>query len=206
MDFEFTILKKSLELELAYEDRTMSIFLFLVFGVVTLLILIYNSVDYRQLLIITTLFIGVAVFLIRGKLNSKTASEIIKEHTIGTLSINQDPFEIRDASQNVLIDGDFEGSITMKYDGYYQEVVGTEEDSAIYYGTKNQIIIKDSQREKRFIVHLKDQEDKKKFQKVTELLHSQKNIEVKEFTRGQRTYLGKQLNYKEIQEFKAYKR
>ena len=205
MIFEFTTLKKSLELDLAYEDRTSSIILFLFFGIVTLLILLYNAVDDRQLLMITTLFIGAAVFLIRDKSKAKSASEIIKDHTTGTLSLNQDPFEIRDEYQNLLIDRDFEGIITMKYDGYYKEVVGTEEDSTIYYGTKNQIIIKDFQKEKKFIVYLKDQEEKKKFQKATAMLHS-KNIEVKEFTRGERTYLGKKLNYKEIQEFKARKR
>lgn len=189
-----------MELELAYKDRTLPIFLLLAFGVVIFLFLT-KSVNYKLLSIIATLIVIGAVYLFKRKSNSTSASEIVEQHTIGKLSVYQDPFEIRDESQNIIIGADFNGSISMKCEGYYKEVVGTDEDYVTYYGSSNQILIKGLQKEKKFIVYLKNQEEKKKFQQLTEILHS-KNIEVKEFTRGERTYLGKKLNYKEIQAFK----
>ncbi|MBK8623768.1 MAG: hypothetical protein IPN79_18920 [Saprospiraceae bacterium] len=196
---EFDILNRSLETELTHENRSKPLILFLFFGLigVFLIPIIGNSDSILAFVLIVTVIGIVVKFSSAGK----SESEIINKNLIGKLYVNIDPFYLKDDIGNVLLDNTFKGKVILKYEGYNTEIEGWGRNPNIYFGTKNRILIKGSNFERSFFIYLEGTVGKNKFFKLSEILINS-GIKVEEYTRGERTYLSKKLNYTEIQELK----
>ena len=200
MNLEFDILKKPLEAELTHEDRTKPRFLF--FGIIIVVIFllpISNNDNFFFLKIFVSIIL--LIILLKKNTNRRSELDIIKENLVDKLIVQAEPFKIVNSLGENIIGNDFEGNIIIKYEGYFKEIEGNTRNPNVYYGTQNQIIINNSGSKKRYFIYIKGSEGRRNFFKLVELLFSN-NIEFKEFSRGERTYFGKKLNYKEIQKLK----
>lgn len=98
-------------------------------------------------------------------------------------------------------------SIKMDYQGFFSQgnqmlKVILSNYADFYFGTSNKIIIETISDSKiKAYLFLKDKSEKKLFYDLIELANK-KNISVEETFRGKRSYGGKLLNYKQIQEYK----
>jgi hypothetical protein len=210
LNIEFDILKKPLEIELSHEDRTKPIFLFILIELIIAFIVFQSENNVLLLFLIIPVIVFIVFF---EKRKDRSELEIINQHLIGKLIVQEKPFKILNTLGDKTLGEDFKGVITIKYDGYFKEVVRSNSDNIvyfssgtpnIYYGTQNQIIINDSGIQKRYYIYLEGIKEKKKFYDLAKILFLNK-IDVKEFSRGERTYLGKKLSYREIQKLKNNK-
>ncbi|MEN0045804.1 MAG: hypothetical protein AAF806_01960 [Bacteroidota bacterium] len=198
-DLKFDVLRKCIEAELSYEDRTKPRFLLLLWAVIAIFIVPIPN-EGVLLLIKPLLTIGVIVLSIRTNLNKKSDLDLIQETIFGELVVDKQNLLIH-FSDEILIDKSFTGTVVMNYEGYYKEVIGGRKHPNIHYGTKNQIVIDLGAKKKSFYIFLKGKNGRKCFYELANFLFD-KGIDVKEYTRGERTYFGEKLKYREIQQLK----
>lgn len=203
MNLEFNLIKKPIEKELAQKGSPHQLFLVLVFTIVlTILLTIFNVEP--PLIAAILAFSLITITIIKMTSNTKSELEIIKENLIGKLIITQNPFHITTNTEENIVDKNFKGFVTLKYEGYYNEVVGNSKYPNVYFGTNNKITFHDIGNEKTFYIYLYGSGDKKKFDKISNILTSN-HIDTKEYTKGVRTYSGQQLDFREIQALRKNK-
>lgn len=206
MDLAFKILRRPVEAELSHEQRTkpMLMFLFLAVSSILLPINFANFSTYAKFIfVLIPIFFLIAVkifFRDNSFVTEQDTDKIIRENIVGEIVFSDNPLTIKITHKNEIIKN-FKGIVYLKYAGYYEEVEGSTKNAPIYYGTKNEIILEENNKKRKFYIFLEDENGKNTFDNLAVLL-TQHKLEVKEFYRGERVYLGKKLNYKEIQEFK----
>ncbi|HMR88253.1 MAG TPA: hypothetical protein PKD51_08870 [Saprospiraceae bacterium] len=200
MNLEFNLIKQPLEKVLAQKGSTHLILLFLLFTIILTILLTLFNFEPAFIAVIIAFFL-ITTTIIKMTANTKTELEIINENLDGKLIITQNPFQISTNTGENIVDENFKGFVTLKYEGFYHEVQGNSKYPNVYFGTNNKITFHDAGNEKTFYIYLYGSGDKKKFDKIANILNSN-NIDTKEYTKGVRTYYGQELSYTEIQELK----
>ena len=153
-----------------------------------------------NLMIVGIIYLGLSYLL--SKLLQKSNEEIIQEFNtqiIGKIKLEDDKIEI------LLNENESQPNARnineIKINSYFGEVTGYGRYQELHYGTDTTIKLKVNEKIKILNVFIRDEEDRAKFKSIsTWCLKMNKNY--KEYTKNERTYNGKKLNFEEIQELK----
>lgn len=199
-------------LKRAYEVYLRQQFFRLVFTINTIFVISFfvfatsfggqNGVLFLYLIIFEIL-LSVLVCLFQDHRNMT----FLQEKTVGKFSINQEKkFQIKSPLKTSVFEPNAISSMQFDYEGYYGEKSYWERlflrNHNFLFGTNNTITIHANDQSHRLTILLKNKQEKKYFQYLLQTAYEH-GIQVVEFYRGQRSYGGKLLTYKEIQAFKA---
>jgi hypothetical protein len=201
----FSILDRSLEGDLTFPTGNfthLKVFLL----VAAILLLLPKSFDAELLWIRSLLVVAIAAWLYRTKFPIVlTERQIIEQHIVDRWTVTEKPFSVRNSKQEIMLDASFKGMIHARYETYFYETRRFGKMVETFYGTNNKLTIEEEQEQKTFYIFIDSTTRQQQFYQLIEQLRQQK-IEVKEYTKGVRTYSGKQLKYNEIQALKQNKK
>lgn len=196
MQFELSILKHPLETNLREDNSFLPNKSGCLITLIAFLIL-PKSVDAPFLFARVVITLGLVLCAVYFSRKKRDDMEIIEEYKTGNLlfcdnkiklALGNKPLEIRPKSKVKL---------TFQYFSYYKEIESLDRNSTVHYGTNNFIEING----KKYFIFLNGTVDRKRFYALSKWAIENK-LSIKEFTKGERTYMGEHLNYKQIQEFK----
>lgn len=200
MNLELKLLAQPFDTDFSYHDRTSRALIFLVFCVMGIFTLIpFESGLFKGIRII--LIVAAVVFIIQ-KIDFKKEDELLTPNIIGTLNFDGESISFNTSENTIVVDKNYQGLIQFKFEGYKGEVEGYGRHANVYYGTNNIIELSGIDFPMKYYVFLNGTVDKRKFSALIKWCYDE-GINYKEFTRGEATYFGKKLNYKEIQAFKT---
>lgn len=155
--------------------------------------------SYLLYLAILLLVAFLLAFLVENKESDKI--KYITSNQIGTLVFSAEGIEVKTNSVSKLIDEKSKIGIQFNLNSYFGEIIEYSRYSQIHYGTNNTIEWNDETGSHKFHVFIESIEDYELFQSISDWCFNNK-LNTKEFTKGKRTYYGKQLKYAEIQALK----
>ncbi len=195
MEIRAKVLGKSLDRELVQKERINGSCLLVV---IVLFVMFFIPTIVSSTHAIVPMIIGLLMVVILKFIDDRIrkSKNLIEKHTIGTLVCTKMYVIINAFDEEVWIDENFEGEVIITLNA---TAVDTVQNRYIYRDT-HEFTLKTSTNERAFPIY---------FEKVNQhlirdflTLIDELNINYKEYTGGERTFLGKKLNYKEIQEFK----
>jgi len=146
-----------------------------------------------------------AVILLMRKLLEKTENQIIEEilsQSIGILKLENDEIELLPNADNNHLNPIENLTVSeININSYFGEQTGYGGRKELHYGTDNKIILSINNESKTYYVFIHDESEIEKLQALSYWC-LRRNVEHKEYTKGERTYIGEKLKFKEIQELK----
>lgn len=147
-----------------------------------------------------------SIFHFIDKKEEKIQKEKVNERSVGFIQLSDDTLSIYFKDEKSIIKKGTDIFLRFDYFGHRGETAGSfiyvknTQYSEESFGTNNYLTI-DTNSDEKIYIYLNDKEDSKIYNQI--IMWCYKNgIQISEFCGGEKTYGGKKLKYKEIQEFK----
>jgi len=176
----------------------------LIFGIPILAIIIIDVYNLNiNLIIFGLVYLGLSFFL--SSLLQKSNKQILEEITtqkIGTIKLIDDKIEVLFYDEvNFPKVNNIHQISEININSYFGEITGFGRTRELHYGTDTSIKFELNEKVKKYYVFIRDKEDMIKLKCISSYC-LKLNTNYKEYTKSERTYNGKKLNYIEIQKLK----
>jgi len=161
---------------------------------------LFPSIKIGYKMIALTL-IGFALSQFLKKPEGRLLQEI-NEKVVGSLNFDEEQLIVETNDSKIQISASGNRELFIYFNSVFGEISRSGQSSQFHYGTDNYIELVDSGVKKKIYIWLEHEEDRETLQSISTWGIKSK-LDVKEFTKGERTYFGKKMNYKEIQEMKG---